>query len=381
MFAKTSLLAFAFATAASAAVSPYGQCGGQGWTGDTTCTSGYSCSVVNQWYYQCLPGSGTPSSSAPPPTGTGCGSKLKYFGVNQAGAEFGDGIWPGALNKEYIWPAPSSIDYFVGKGFNVFRVPFSLERLVPPSNGLSGNFNTTYFQGLKDTVSYITGKGASVAIEPHNYMRYNHNIISDTTAFTNFWKKLATEFKSNSKVIFDIMNEPYEIPASTVFSLNQAAVNAIRSVGATSQLILVEGTSWTGAWTWISSGNADAFQAIKDPNNNVAIEMHQYLDSDGSGTSGTCVSSTIGVERLKAATEWLKSKGLKGFLGEMGAGSNDACIKAVKDSLCYLRQSGVWIGFTWWSAGPWWGDYFQSLEPPNGAAISRILPEALLPNL
>lgn len=32
----------------------YGQCGGQGWTGPTTCASG-TCKVSNQWYSQCLP--------------------------------------------------------------------------------------------------------------------------------------------------------------------------------------------------------------------------------------------------------------------------------------------------------------------------------------
>lgn len=72
--------------------------------------------------------------------------------------------------------------------------------------------------------------------------------------------------------------------------------------------------------------------------------MHQYLDSDGSGTSGTCVSSTIGAERLAAATAWLKANNLKGFLGEIGAGSNTACIDAVKGALCSMQQSGVWIG-------------------------------------
>jgi endoglucanase len=95
---------------------------------------------------------------------------------------------------------------------------------------------------------------------------------------------------------------------------------------------------------WVSSGNSAVFGAIKDPNNNVAIgkeaaiqyarilvlilrtEMHQYLDSDGSGTSATCVSSTIGAERLAAATAWLKANNLKGFLGEIGAGNNAACI-------------------------------------------------------
>lgn len=136
----------------------------------------------------------------------------------------------------------------------------------------------------------------------------------------------------------------------------QAGINGVRSSGATSQLILVEGTSWTGAWTWTSSGNSDVFGAIKDPNNNVAIEMHQYLDSDGSGTSPTCVSSTIGAERLQAATQWLKQNNLKGFLGEIGAGSNAACISAIQGALCSLQESGVWLGALWWAAGPWWGD-------------------------
>lgn len=53
-------------------------------------------------------------------------------------------------------------------------------------------------------------------------------------------------------------------------------------------------------------------------------EMHQYLDSDGSGTSPTCVSPTIGAERLQDATQWLQQNNLKGFLGEIGAGSNGA---------------------------------------------------------
>ena len=52
--------------------------------------------------------------------------------------------------------------------------------------------------------------------------------------------------------------------------------------------------------------------------------MHQYLDSDGSGTSPTCVSSTIGAERLANATQWLQDNNLRGFLGEIGAGSNGA---------------------------------------------------------
>lgn len=42
-----------------------------------------------------------------------------------------------------------------------------------------------------------------------------------------------------------------------VFNLNQACINGIRSAGATSQLILVEGNSWTGAWTWFVAPDDD----------------------------------------------------------------------------------------------------------------------------
>ncbi|KAF5367506.1 hypothetical protein D9758_003766 [Tetrapyrgos nigripes] len=247
---------------------------------------------------------------------------------------------------------------------------------------------------------------------PHNFMIYNGQTLSSTSDFQTskmtrsplVWKNLASQFVSNKNVIFDLMNEPHDIPATTVFQMMQAGVNGVRSSGATSQLILVEGTSWTGAWTWTSSGNAAAFAGLKDPNNNVAVQMHQYLDSDGSGTSPTCVSSTIGYERLADATNWLKSTGLKGFLGEMGAGSNPTCITAVSGAICAMQQAaGVFnssselflilpnpppsynperfSGNLNRAAGPWWADYFQSIEPPNGAAISQILPQALKPYL
>jgi len=349
--------------------------------------------VSNEFYSQCLPsdatptqpgsgGGGTGTATAVAPTSTLCGgaerTKFKYFGVNQSGAEFGDTKIPGTLGTDYTWPSPSSIDYFVQQGMNTFRVPFKVERLSPLNQGITGSFDQTYLNGLKTIVNYITNKGAYAILDPHNYMRYNGNTITSTANFQTWWTNLANQFKSNSKVIFDIMNEPHDMDASVVFNLNQAAVNGIRSTSATN-LILVEGTAWTGAWSWVSSGNANYFGAISDPLNNTAIEMHQYLDSDSSGTSANCVSSTVGAERLKVATDWLTSKGLKGFLGELGAGSNSQCITAIQGAICSMQTSGVWIGLTWWAAGPWWGNYFQSMEPPNGAAVSQILPQALKP--
>jgi len=395
---KSFLLSIAAALALSAPVSSvavWGQCGGIGYSGSTTCDAGTTCIDLNDYYFQCQPGqasattspsqSASSTSSAPsaPSNGVCSGSRTKFqfFGVNESGAEFGNTNIPGVLGTDYTWPSPSSIDYFMGKGFNTFRIPFLMERLSPPATGLTGAFDATYLQGLKTIVSYITGKGGYALVDPHNFMIYNGATITSTSDFQTWWQNLAGQFKSDSHVVFDVMNEPHDIPAQTVFTLNQAAVNGIRASGATTQLILVEGTSYTGAWTWTTSGNSQAFAAIHDPNNNVAIEMHQYLDSDGSGTSPTCVSSTIGASRLQAATQWLQQTGLKGFLGEIGAGSNADCISAIQGALCEMQQSGVWLGALWWAAGPWWGTYFQSIEPPSGAAIPSILPQALMPFL
>ncbi|KAG9055779.1 hypothetical protein FS842_001235 [Serendipita sp. 407] len=50
----------------------WGQCGGNGWTGPTTCTTGTVCTYLNDWYYQCLPGtqSSTTTSIRPSSTST-----------------------------------------------------------------------------------------------------------------------------------------------------------------------------------------------------------------------------------------------------------------------------------------------------------------------
>ncbi|KAG8838799.1 hypothetical protein FRB91_007396, partial [Serendipita sp. 411] len=42
----------------------WGQCGGQGWTGATTCVSGWTCVYSNPWYSQCLQASSTPTSTS-----------------------------------------------------------------------------------------------------------------------------------------------------------------------------------------------------------------------------------------------------------------------------------------------------------------------------
>jgi endoglucanase len=149
-----------------------------------------------------------------------------------------------------------------------------------------------------------------------------------------------------------------------VVCLNQAAIDAIRAAGATTQYIFVEGNSYTGAWTWTTVN--DDTKGLTDPQDMLVYEMHQYLDSDGSGTNETCVSSTIGAERIADATTWLRTNNKIGIIGEYAGGANSDCVTAITGMLQSLKDnSDVWTGAIWWGGGPWWADYMFAFEPPT----------------
>lgn len=221
------------------------------------------------------------------------------------------------------------------------------------TESLTASLAPAYLANYTGTINYITSAGAYAIIDPHNYGRFYSSIITDTAGFGTFWENLAGHFKSNSKVIFDTNNEYHDEDQTLVLEMNQAAIDGIRAAGANSQYIAIEGNAYSGAWTWTTYNTNLA--NLTDPENKILYEMHQYLDSDGSGTSDVCVSSTIGAERVTAATEWLRANGKVGILGEFAGGANSVCKTAITGMLDYLQKnSDVWYGALWWAGGPWW---------------------------
>ncbi|EMC94934.1 glycoside hydrolase family 45 protein [Baudoinia panamericana UAMH 10762] len=63
MLSKTLLLAAAAASVAMAQNAAYSQCGGQNWSGSTTCVAGYTCQYQNAYYSQCLPSSSSATTA------------------------------------------------------------------------------------------------------------------------------------------------------------------------------------------------------------------------------------------------------------------------------------------------------------------------------
>lgn len=102
-------------------------------------------------------------------------------------------------------------------------------------------------------------------------------------------------------------------------------------------------------------------------------EMHEHLNSDGSGATPECATSTIGVDRISTATAWLKASKKLGVLGEFAGGANEQCKTAVTGLLNHMAQnSDVWLGAIWWAGGPWWGNVTEYVfEPPGGTLLQR----------
>lgn len=114
---------------------------------------------------------------------------LRSQGVNLAGAEFGSPPYPGTFGVDYIYPNQAEVDYFIAKGMNVFRVPFTWERL---QRQLGAPFNEAEKARLAQFVNETTAKGAYVILDPHNYARYNGQVIGGSSSgvsnadFANF---------------------------------------------------------------------------------------------------------------------------------------------------------------------------------------------------
>jgi endoglucanase len=302
-------------------------------------------------------------------------------GVSLAGAEFGadpfgNGALPGTFGVNYIYPNQTEVNYFAGKRMNSVRLPFRWERLQPTLNAA---FDSAEWARLNGFVASATASGMTVVLDPHNYARWYTNVVGagvSNAAFADLWSRLAAAYKGNAKVVFALMNEPHDMPTEQWLAAANAALAAIRSAGA-DNLVLVPGNGWTGAhsWTqnWYGTSNATVMTGVVDPKKNVAIEAHQYLDADSSGSSATCVSATIGVERLAAFTAWLRSHAQRGFLGEMAGANNPTCRAAIDQMLAYLSANrDVWVGWNWWAAGPWWGSYMFSLEPQGGQDAAQM---------
>ncbi|KAJ3144544.1 hypothetical protein HK101_002652 [Irineochytrium annulatum] len=300
-------------------------------------------------------------------------AKVQFAGLNEAGLEFGLGIngpdggaIPGSQGVNFFAPNPAAMKHAMDSFANIFRIPFAWERIQPSANG---GLNAAYLALVDGAVQTANAQGAVALLDVHNYARYNSQVLGSQipgSYLNSLWSQLATKYASNPNVWFGLMNEPHGIDTQTWFGVAQGTINAIRATGAGNKIV-VPGNCFTGAHSWVSGycdpgiSNAQAALAITDPKNNYIFDMHQYLDTDFSGTHTDCVQNGPAV--MADATNWLRAHGKQALLGEFGVAANQNCLSSMDQTLTYLdSNSDVWVGYTFWAAGSAWGDYIYTVE-------------------
>lgn len=168
---------------------------------------------------------------------------------------------------------------------------------LPLSNWMYAKYTAEYMTQVDQIVQQANAAGLYVVLDLHDN-KQSGSIYSDKAAELPktedipFWKAIATHYKNNSMVIFDVYNEPKDpnwqvwlhgggtFGGATAVGF-QDLVNAIRSVGA-KQIIVVEpgsagkhkgnvtGQDAAEEGGWASVGN----NTINDPN--IVYSLHVY---------------------------------------------------------------------------------------------------------
>jgi endoglucanase len=297
--------------------------------------------------------------------------------VNIAGFDFGcgsdgtcnvSGAWP-PLTQYYGMDGAGQMEHFTTIGYNVFRLPVGWQFLT---NGVvGGDLDAANLAEYDALVQTCLGTGASCIVDIHNYARWNGLIIGQggptNEQFAALWASIAAKYANEEKIIFGVMNEPHDVPDINLWAASvQAAVTAIRTAGATTQLILLPGNNWTSAETFVSNGSGPALLNVTNLDGSTTgliFDVHKYLDFDNSGTNEECVTNNIDTS-WEPLAEWLRANGRQAFNTETGGGNVASCVTYMCQQIAYQAQnSDVYLGYVGWAAGNFYPTYVLGEAP------------------
>jgi hypothetical protein len=295
------------------------------------------------------------------------GRTVTLHGVDRSGAEFacvqGTGLFDGPVDQ-------TSVSAMTSWHINAVRVPLNEDCWLAHSNVSAAYAGANYIDAIKAYVALLEKNGLNVILDLHwtdGVYTGNSSGCSSATATCQkpmpdaagavpFWTSVASTFKGDNAVVFDLFNEPYPERATgsetsgwacwrdggTCPGIGYAVAgmqsmdNAVRGAGATN-VVMLGGLAYSNDLTqWL------AYQPT-DSTGNVVASWHSYNFNTCSNSS--CWSSQLSPVLAKVPL-------VTGELGE-----ND-CAHGYLDSLLpWLDSAGAsYLAWTWntWdcSSGP-----------------------------
>jgi hypothetical protein len=220
----------------------------------------------------------------------GAGQTVRLLGVNRSGTEY---MCATAVVKS-VFDGPTddaTIDAMLAWHINTVRLPLN-ESCWLGINGATDVGGEFYQTLLQEYVDRLHAKGLYVVLDLHwtaagSGLAKDQRAMPDADHAADMWKSVATVFKNDPMVLFDLFNEPYPDLAGvgdawgcwrdgcTVQGYQaagmQSLVDAVRSTGA-KQVIILNGVSY--------ANKLDGWLAHKpsDPAGNLMAGFHLYND-------------------------------------------------------------------------------------------------------
>ena len=316
------------------------------------------------------------------------GKTVVLHGVNRSGGEFacvqGNGIWNGPMDQD-------SVTAIKSWGVTAVRVPLNEACWNAESYVQAAYAGATYQQAVSQYVNLLNSNGIVAILDLHwtdgTYTGPSSGCTSaqatcqkpmpDAAEAIPFWTSVASTFKGDDAVIFDLFNEPYASRAtgddtsgwkcwrdggtcpgiSYPVAGMQSMVNAVRSTGAANVLML-GGEEYSNELTqWLQYEPAD-------PDNDLVASWHSY-------NFNTCANQSCWTSQV--APVLAKVPLVAGELGE-----NDCADGYVNSLMSWLdSQHASYLAWTWnnWdcSSGPSLISDYSGTPTAYGAGVKAHL--------
>jgi hypothetical protein len=230
----------------------------------------------------------------------GAGKQFIPRGVDRSGTEYACvqnfGIFDGPNDQ-------ASVAAIASWHTSVVRVPLN-EDCWLAINGVSSEYaGANYINAIKAYVSLLNANGLAAILDLHwnapgTQLATGQEPMADADHAPAFWKSVASTFKENLSVIFDLYNEPY-LTSWSCWQLGGTAnacgtsfdvagmstlIHAVRSTGA-KNIVMAGGLAYSNDLSqWLAHKPAD-------PAGNLAASVHVYNFNTCDNTA--CYDSTI----------------------------------------------------------------------------------------